>query len=224
MNIFLLSDDKIEGLHLSSAFDMTCRSWKSRFNVNYTHCGCPIPGDTIGKRLSRLIGMLTPSTASSVLVPEDRPDLLSATHPSDHNAVRFLPQDEHMCRQVERSYEKLKREKEKEVERRLMELHSQGKLQVAARAYQPHASAVNSSHSSNYSGTFIVAVPISTDAVGVGCISVETRYIHSFGSCGGKCGGSCSGHLYSSGCGAWTLKYWWFTLRRRWYIDTGHVY
>ena len=202
MNIFLLSDDKIEGLHLSSAFDMTCRSWKSRFNVNYTHCGCPIPGDTIGKRLFRLVGMQTPSTASSVLVPEDRPDLLSATHPSDHNAVRFLPQDEHMCRQVERSYEKLKVEKEKQAERRLMELHSQGGL--AARAYQPHAPAVNSSHSNKesiYSGTFLVAVPISTDAVGVGCIAAETRYIHSFGSCGGKCGGSCSSHPYSGGCG-----------------------
>src|SRR5260221_3367719 len=176
---------------------MTCRSWKSRFNVNYTHCGCPIPGDTIGKRLFRLIGLQAPSSASSRLVPENRPDLLSATHPSDHNAVRFLPQDEHMCKQVERNYEKLKAEKEKQAERRLTELHSQGE---AARGYQPHAPPVNpSSGSSNYSGTFLVAVPFSADAVGVGCISAETRYIHSFGSCGGNCGVSCSGYLYSTG-------------------------
>jgi hypothetical protein len=203
MILFLLSDDKIEGLRLSSAFDMTCRSWKSRFNVNYTHCGCPIPGETIGKRLFRLIGMQTTSNGSSVLVPEDRADLLSATHPSDHNAVRFLPQDKHMCRQIERSYEKVKAEKEKQAERRLMDLHSQGE---ASRGFQPHAPAVNRSGSnlkkeSDYSGTFLVAVPVSTDAVGVGSISAETRYIHSFGSCGGKCGGSCSGYPYSIGCG-----------------------
>jgi len=37
----LPSDDKVEGLRLSSAFDITCRVWKERFKVQYTHCGCP---------------------------------------------------------------------------------------------------------------------------------------------------------------------------------------
>ncbi|KAJ3513636.1 hypothetical protein NLJ89_g2838 [Agrocybe chaxingu] len=57
---FIDHDDKVEGLRLSSAFDITCRAWKDRFGVPYTHCGCPIPGagDSIGKRLSRLVGVV----------------------------------------------------------------------------------------------------------------------------------------------------------------------
>jgi hypothetical protein len=184
----MLSDDQIEGLRLSSAFDTTCRSWKSRFNVNYTHCGCPIPGDTIGKRLSRLIGKQTP-LFSSPLVPGDRPDILSATHPSDHNAVRFLPRNEHECKQVERGYEKLKAEKEKLAEKRLMELHSQSEVP------KPHTPTLGgpSSNYLEYSGTFLVAVPVFTDAVG--CVSAEVRHIQSFGACGGIFGGSggCAG-------------------------------
>ena len=167
--------------------------------MNYTHCGCPVPGDTIGKRLSRLLtGVQTPSTSISPLVPDDRPDVLVATHPSDHNAVRFLPRDEHGCRLVERSYEKLIVEKEKRAEKRLIELHSQGEV------LRPHAHTLDGSLSEEsnyleYAGTFLVAVPVSSDAEG--CISAEVRHIQSFGSCGGKCGGSCSTTIYSGGCG-----------------------
>ena len=85
----LPSDDKVEGLRLSSAFDITCRAWKERFKVQYTHCGCPVPGDSIGEQLSKLIKLYSPQPH---LLPFDRPDLLLATHPSDHNAVRFIPQ------------------------------------------------------------------------------------------------------------------------------------
>jgi hypothetical protein len=81
----LPSDDKVEGLRLSSAFDITCRAWKERFKVQYTHCGCPIPGDSIGERLSKLIKLYSPPPH----LPFDRP--LSAAHPSDHNAARFIP-------------------------------------------------------------------------------------------------------------------------------------
>lgn len=78
-------------MKLSSAFDITCHAWKERFRVQYTHCGCPIPGDTIGQRLSRMVGIHSRTPASSShLVPIDRPDTLAATHASDHNAVRFL--------------------------------------------------------------------------------------------------------------------------------------
>ncbi|KAJ7891315.1 hypothetical protein B0H14DRAFT_2560884 [Mycena olivaceomarginata] len=81
---FVDHDDKVEESHLASSFDNTCRAWKSRFGVEYTHCGCPLPGDTIGQRLSRLVGH---STTPSYLIPLDRDDLLAATHPSDHNTV-----------------------------------------------------------------------------------------------------------------------------------------
>ncbi|KAJ6465113.1 hypothetical protein C8R47DRAFT_991660 [Mycena vitilis] len=81
---FIDHDDKVEESHLASSFDLTCRAWKNRFGVQYTHCGCPLPGETIGQRLSRLVGH---GTNPSYLIPPDRDDLLAATHPSDHNAV-----------------------------------------------------------------------------------------------------------------------------------------
>ncbi|KAJ7119045.1 hypothetical protein C8R44DRAFT_625746 [Mycena epipterygia] len=80
---FIDHDDKVEESQLASSFDITCRAWKSRFSVQYTHCGCPLPGDTIGQRLSRLVRHGT----TSYLVPPARDSLLAATHPSDHNAV-----------------------------------------------------------------------------------------------------------------------------------------
>lgn len=57
------------------------------------YCGCPLPGATIGQKLSlsrlRLLRSHSPSVESrGELVPPGRADLLAATHPSDHNAVR----------------------------------------------------------------------------------------------------------------------------------------
>ncbi|KAJ7778735.1 hypothetical protein DFH07DRAFT_730681 [Mycena maculata] len=82
---FIDHDDKVEEGRLASSFDITCREWKKRYGVPYAHCGCPLPGDTIGQKLSRLVG--NSNTNPSYLVPPDRDDLLAATHPSDHNAV-----------------------------------------------------------------------------------------------------------------------------------------
>ncbi|KIM34780.1 hypothetical protein M413DRAFT_14913 [Hebeloma cylindrosporum] len=112
---FIDHDDKVEGLRLSSAFDITCRAWKERFGVQYTHCGCPIPGDTIGQRLSRIVGIYSPPTSPpSHLMPFERPDLLSATHPSDHNAVRFMAQTERAHKLMTMKYESLAKKKVKE--------------------------------------------------------------------------------------------------------------
>ncbi|KAJ7184501.1 hypothetical protein C8R46DRAFT_883048 [Mycena filopes] len=83
---FVDHDDKVEESHLASSFDITCRAWKNRFGVQYTHCGCPLPGQTIGQRLSRLVGQ-SGHAHPSHLVPPNRAALLAATHPSDHNAV-----------------------------------------------------------------------------------------------------------------------------------------
>ncbi|KAK7035892.1 hypothetical protein R3P38DRAFT_3484110 [Favolaschia claudopus] len=81
---FVDHDDKVEESQLANAFDITCGAWKKRFGIQYTHCGCPLPGDTVGQRLSRLVGH---GSNPSYLVPPNRDDLLAATHPSDHNAV-----------------------------------------------------------------------------------------------------------------------------------------
>ncbi|KAF8905840.1 hypothetical protein CPB84DRAFT_1960342 [Gymnopilus junonius] len=104
---FIDHDDKVEGLRLSSAFDITCRAWKSKFNVEYTHCGCPIPGKSIGERLSRMVKLHNDNGPPSHLLPYDRPDLLSATHPSDHNAVRFAAKTEDMHEATTKKYKDL---------------------------------------------------------------------------------------------------------------------
>jgi hypothetical protein len=49
------------------------------------HCGCPLPGETINLKLTRLLS--NPDKKPSFLVPPNDPDLLAGTHPSDHNAV-----------------------------------------------------------------------------------------------------------------------------------------
>jgi hypothetical protein len=49
------------------------------------HCGCPLPGETIGLKLARLVS--NPGQKASLLIPTNNPDLLAGTHPSDHNAV-----------------------------------------------------------------------------------------------------------------------------------------
>jgi hypothetical protein len=59
---------------------------QTRFNVPYMHCGCPLPGETIGQKLNRLMGSAS-KQSPSYLVPPDDEDLLAGTHPSDHNAV-----------------------------------------------------------------------------------------------------------------------------------------
>ena len=51
----------------------------------YTHCGCPLPGETIGQKLSRVVQRYRQQP--SHLQPPEHQELFAATHPSDHNAV-----------------------------------------------------------------------------------------------------------------------------------------
>ena len=55
------------------------------------HCGCPLPGDTIGQKLVKLTHRLSISRGTdptgNSLLPPAHPDALSATHPSEHNCV-----------------------------------------------------------------------------------------------------------------------------------------
>lgn len=67
-------------------------SWQKRYGAPYTQCGCPLPGNTISQRLARLV----PHTGSrhyplsKLVPPADQPDILAASHPSDHNTVAVL--------------------------------------------------------------------------------------------------------------------------------------
>ncbi|KAG2145431.1 uncharacterized protein EDB93DRAFT_504192 [Suillus bovinus] len=80
-------DDKVEEGQLATSFDLTCRAWNDRYHVPYMHCGCPLPGDTIGQKLRRL---LSSRVTDNVLLLPTKSDACAATHPSDHNAVFAL--------------------------------------------------------------------------------------------------------------------------------------
>ncbi|KAF7789582.1 hypothetical protein EIP86_000528 [Pleurotus ostreatoroseus] len=78
--------DKVAENVLASCFDATCRAWKERFGLPYAYCGCPLPGDRISERFSRLKQRLTnPLHPTGDLVPLNREDALLATHASEHN-------------------------------------------------------------------------------------------------------------------------------------------
>jgi hypothetical protein len=60
--------------------------------VPYTQCGCPLPGNTISQRLARLVSH--PGSRhyplSRIAPPADQPEILAASHPSDHNTIAVL--------------------------------------------------------------------------------------------------------------------------------------
>ncbi|KAG1797327.1 uncharacterized protein HD556DRAFT_1356096 [Suillus plorans] len=80
-------DDKVEEGQLTTSFDFTCRAWNDRYHVPYMHCGCPLPGDTIGQKLRCL---LSSQVASNVPSVPPKTDARVATHPNDHNIVFTL--------------------------------------------------------------------------------------------------------------------------------------
>jgi hypothetical protein len=50
------------------------------------HCGCSLPGETIGQKLNKLVAKNQKQQLSH-LIPPNNPNLLAGTHPSDHNAI-----------------------------------------------------------------------------------------------------------------------------------------
>ncbi|RDB14774.1 hypothetical protein Hypma_016304 [Hypsizygus marmoreus] len=185
-------DDKIDEDTLSSAFDLTCRAWKNRFDVQYTHCGCPLPGDTIGQKLSRLISSY--NLKSSYLIPPDREDLLAGTHPSDHNAV-FAFHRKHAGEAAQNR----RREKFKKRQQRDAELAKNGKLdrKQIDRSYQ-------------HDPAFLVPVPLFYYyPVGAACAAYTGNVVNSpsgggIGGCAvgaGACGTGGAACGSGGGCG-----------------------
>ncbi|KAF8885824.1 hypothetical protein BD779DRAFT_1532560 [Infundibulicybe gibba] len=84
---FINHDDKVETDKLSSAFDITAALGRqaNRFNMEYTHCGCHLPGQTIGQKLRHLFNKHTVDV--SRLTPPTRDNLLATTRQSNRNAV-----------------------------------------------------------------------------------------------------------------------------------------
>ncbi|KAF8191589.1 hypothetical protein K438DRAFT_1591187 [Mycena galopus ATCC 62051] len=161
---FVDHDDKVEESQLATSFDLTCRGWKSRFGVQYTHCGCPLPGETIGQRLSRLVGH---GSNPSYLIPPNRDDLLAATHPSDHNAVfAFHHKAASEAAQRRRRLKIAKRER-RDAKR--------------ARAGKPDSGRRNVQHDP----AFLIPVPLHYTPVVAGCTTSAGNIIHDGARCGG---------------------------------------
>ena len=74
------------------------------------------PGDRIGSKITGLISGADKDLEVHLL-PFNRPDLLSATHPSDHNAVHFQSTSERAHKLAMRKYENLPRKREQDTQK-----------------------------------------------------------------------------------------------------------
>jgi len=122
------------------------------------------------------------------LVPYNRSDALEATHPSDHNAVRFIPTDEQTRKEKEDGYARLKREKDARMAKKTED-------ERMPRTFGHHGgrgdigSVGNVTH--NQYSTFLIPVPIHFPTSS--CIVADSgQHVQPSGSaCGGGCGGGC---------------------------------
>ncbi|KIJ16489.1 hypothetical protein PAXINDRAFT_75707 [Paxillus involutus ATCC 200175] len=107
---FVNHDDKLEEGHLATSFDVTCRVWKERYGLSYMYCGCPLPDESIGRRLRRTLGSAH-NHGGSLLAPSD-----ATSRPATHNAVFAMHRRAQSVRAREERMDALK-------ERRAQEAH-----------------------------------------------------------------------------------------------------
>ncbi|KAF9644170.1 hypothetical protein BDM02DRAFT_3175056, partial [Thelephora ganbajun] len=183
---FVNHDDQVEESHLSDGFDLTCRAWEarlsSRFGIPYMHCGCPLPGTTVGQRLGKLSALIF-SHRPRMDSPMDREDCYSATHPSDHNSVFINSRIGKQRREVRKLTWKRRRDRDSQ---KIKE--SKGKIknkELGERYARGH----------DHDAAFMVPVPL---VYGYGYPFVYTPYP---GLCAGGVSG-CMGGEGSSGCAA----------------------
>ena len=193
---------------------------QERFHVQYSHCGCPIPGDSIGSKLAQLIlgsGNLNAAPPSHLL-PFNRPDLLSATHPSDHDAVHFQSKSNYAHKLALREYESLARKREHDVQKAAEKAEKQAAKDNRGKVDKNYLSTLDPPHlqtsfqirtSRNqsletkvwlpYDYPFLVPVPMFLGGGG-NCVVKSGSLIDSSGACGiggFNGGGACGG----GGCG-----------------------
>ncbi|THU97514.1 hypothetical protein K435DRAFT_721816 [Dendrothele bispora CBS 962.96] len=87
---FLDHDDKVEEGRLALSFELTTKLWQDRFGLPYVYCGCPISGETIGQKLTRIVGIQSSMKHRYLEPPAELPEARNGTHPSDHNSVYAL--------------------------------------------------------------------------------------------------------------------------------------
>lgn len=183
-------DDKVDGITLSSAFDITCRAWKDRFSLDYTHCGCPLPGTTIGQRLSKFISSRSEPIAppSQLVPPASRPDALAATHASEHNSVSFTSRNKSALRR-----EKVRHgEHQMRMQRRIKRQQAAEKKRGDAEIRRREDARNGDPYWCGYGYPFLMPVPIYYGGGYGGCVGADHHVVDHGGACGngsGMCGG-----------------------------------
>lgn len=142
---------------------------QDRFGVKYTHCGCPVPGETIGQRMSRMMTSYTPRSPS-YLKPPQRDDLLAATHPSDHNAVFAFHHKRKGDVSRSRRREKLARRQEREV-----------------KAAAVNADSQRNARNNGHDAAFLMPVPMYFYAPVGGCAATSGHVVNGGGGGVGGC-------------------------------------
>jgi len=139
-------------------------------------------------------------------MPFERPDLLSATHPSDHKAVRFMAQTERSHALITTRYENLAKKKakkrEKAAKKAAMEAKARGSTIPAngtgyqhgyyedgvydsyyAQGVGPDGRRSRSSYAHNAAFLFAVGMYAYGGGLG-GCVSASGAMVDSRGGCG----------------------------------------
>jgi hypothetical protein len=146
------------------------------------HCGCPLPGNTIGQKLMSKV--LFGRTERPSLLPPANTNILQGTHPSDHNAVFAFHQ--------EAQRESLRRSRrEKASKRRQRDAEKVQKGQLDQRAYE---------RGEGHDQAFLTAIPLYYSGRGVaGCVGFYGGvYGNNAGACAAGAGGCAAG---GSACG-----------------------
>ena len=115
------------------------------------HCGCSLPGETIGQKLVAKL-KLHGTEQQSFLRPPANPDSILGTHPSDHNAVFAFHQEA-----VSETLRRKRRAKALKRRQRDAEMVQKGKLDE--RAYQ---------RGEGHDQAFLTAIPLYYYGYGVG--------------------------------------------------------
>ncbi|KAH9002363.1 hypothetical protein EDB86DRAFT_2827331 [Lactarius hatsudake] len=173
-------DDKVEQFHLSDAFDATCRAWEKRYGIPYTQCGCPLPGNTIGQKLARLVPLSGSKhyPLARLAPPADQPGILAASHPSDHNTVAVLGLPNNSAAKAQRDSKALRR----------------GEREVS-RVRRGEISQEEFERNAGHSAPFLVPVPLTSATVLPGIplghvISADVA-LGSFAGCAANEGAAC---------------------------------
>ena len=163
---------------------------QERFGVEYAHCGCPLPGDSIGMRLSRFMSSKSKAAASlpsQLIPPASIPGVLAATHVSEHNAVQFAPRNlrafqseirRHAAHQAKQS-KKIEKDKKKQQKKEQEKRDEEYERKYGSR--EPYGCM--------YGAAFLFPVPLMVGGAYMygACVGMHGTAVDHAGACGNVC-------------------------------------